>query len=231
VLTLAVISVLYGGLVAIAQKSIPRLIAYTSVSHFGFIVLGIFVMNSQGQVGSTLYMFNHGLSTGLLFLVTGYLITRRGSRHIRDYGGVQKVAPVLAGVFLVGGLSSLSLPGLSPFVSEFLVMTGAFVHNWWFAVFSVFGIVIAALYILLMYQRTMTGPVVPEVAVIEDLDRRELAALAPLLLLIVLFGFFPKPLIDVIHPAVETTLSQVGAHDPSPAVSPNDVPAAEEAHE
>jgi NADH-quinone oxidoreductase subunit M len=231
VLTLAVISVLYGGLVAIAQKSIPRLIAYTSVSHFGFIVLGIFVMNSQGQVGSTLYMFNHGLSTGVLFLVTGYLIARRGSRQIQDFGGVQKVAPVLAGIFLVGGLSSLSLPGLSPFVSEFLVMTGAFVHNWWYAVFAVFGIVLAALYILLMYQRTMTGPVTPAVAPIRDLDRREVAALAPLLALIVFFGFFPKPLIDVISPAVETTLTQVGAHDPSPAVSPGDVPAAEEAHE
>ncbi len=231
VLTLAVISVLYGGLVAIAQRSIPRLIAYTSVSHFGFIVLGIFVMNSQGQVGSTLYMFNHGLSTGVLFLVTGYLISRRGSRDIYDYGGVQKVAPVLAGVFLVGGLSSLSLPGLSPFVSEFLVMTGAFVHNWWFAVFAVPGIVIAALYILLMYQRTMTGPVTPGVSNIVDLDRREVIALAPLLALIVFFGFFPKPLIDVITPAVETTLTQVGADDPSPAVSKDDVPAAEEAHE
>jgi NADH-quinone oxidoreductase subunit M len=231
VLTLAVISVLYGGLVAIAQKSIPRLIAYTSVSHFGFIVLGIFVMNSQGQVGSTLYMFNHGLSTGVLFLVTGYLISRRGSLLIPDYGGVQKVAPVLAGIFLVGGLSSLSLPGLSPFVSEFLVMTGAFVYNWWYAVFAVFGIVIAALYILLMYQRTMTGPVAPGVSAMRDLDRREVVALSPLLALIVFFGFYPQPLIDVITPAVETTLSQVGAEDPSPAVSPEDVPAAEEAHE
>ncbi len=231
VLTLAVISVLYGGLVAIAQRSIPRLIAYTSVSHFGFIVLGIFVMNSQGQVGSTLYMFNHGLSTGVLFLVTGYLISRRGSQQIPDFGGVQKVAPVLAGIFLVGGLSSLSLPGLSPFVSEFLVMTGAFVHNWWYAVFAVFGIVIAALYILLMYQRTMTGPVTPGVSAIRDLDRREVAALAPLLALIVFFGFYPQPLIDVISPAVETTLTQVGAEDPPPAVSPGDVPAAEEAHE
>lgn len=231
VLVLAVISVLYGGLVAIAQQSIPRLIAYTSVSHFGFIVLGIFVMNSQGQVGSTLYMFNHGLSTGLLFLVTGYLITRRGSKYIPDFGGVQKVAPVLAGIFLVGGLSSLSLPGLSPFVSEFLVMTGAFVYNWWYAVFAVFGIVIAALYILLMYQRTMTGPVAPAVAPMEDLDRREVAALAPLLALVVFFGFYPQPLIEVIQPAVETTLTQVGVSDPAPAVSPDDVPAAEEAHQ
>ncbi len=218
VLVLAVVSVLYGGLVAINQRSIPRLIAYTSVSHFGFIVLGIFVFNTAGQTGSLLYMFNHGLSTGVLFLVTGFLISRGGSRLIPDYGGVQKVAPVLAGFFLVGGLSSLSLPGLSPFVSEYLVMTGAFLYDWWYAVFAVLGIVIAALYILLMFQRTMTGPLRPSFAAMPDLNRREVAALAPLLVLIVALGFYPKPLIDVIEPAVETTLSQVGVSDPAPAV-------------
>jgi NADH-quinone oxidoreductase subunit M len=233
VLVLAVVSILYGGLVAIGQRSIPRLIAYTSVSHFGFIVLGIFVMNSQGHVGATLYMFNHGLSTAVLFLVTGFLIARRGSRMIPDFGGVQTVAPVLAGIFLVGGLSSLSLPGLSPFVSEFLVMTGAFVHNWWYAVFAVFGIVLAALYILLMYQRTMTGPVRPGVESVRDLGFREIAAMVPLLVLIIGLGFFPKPLIDVIEPAVETTLTTVGAEDPEPDVTEADVHAGssdEEAH-
>lgn len=219
VLVLAVFSVLYGGLVAIGQRNIPRLIAYTSVSHFGFIVLGIFVLNSQGQTGATLYMFNHGLSTGVLFLVTGFLIARHGSKLIPHYGGVEKVAPVLAGIFLVGGLSSLSLPGLSPFVSEFLVMTGAFVHNWWYAAFAVLGIVIAALYILLMYQRTMTGPVRPGIEAIRDLGGREVLALAPLLALIVAFGFFPKPLTDVIEPAVQATLSHVGADDPGPTVT------------
>ncbi len=228
VLVLAVISILYGGLVAIGQRTIPRLIAYTSVSHFGFIVLGIFVMNSQGQTGAMLYMFNHGLSTGVLFLVTGFLIARRGSRRIDDFGGVQKVAPVLAGIFLVGGLSSLSLPGLSPFVSEFLVMVGAFVHNWWYAVFAVLGIVIAALYILLMYQRTMTGPVRPEVASMPDLNRREIAAMAPLLALIIGFGFFPRPLTAIIEPAVQSTLTHVGVTDPAPSVSPSDVPAADQ---
>ncbi len=196
VLVLAVISVLYGGLVAIGQRSIPRLIAYTSVSHFGFIVLGIFVLNSYGQTGSTLYMFNHGLSTAALFLVTGFLISRRGSQLIGDFGGVEKVAPVLAGIFLVAGLSSLSLPGLSPFVSEFLVLVGTFAYNWWYAVFAVLGIVLAALYILLMYQRTMTGPTRPAVVGMKDLNLREIGALAPLLLLIVVLGFFPKPLTD-----------------------------------
>ncbi len=218
VLVLAVISVLYGALVAIGQNNIPRLIAYTSVSHFGFIVLGIFVLNSYGQVGSTLYMFNHGLSTAALFLVTGFLIRRRGSQLISDFGGVEKVAPVLAGIFLVAGLSSLSLPGLSPFISEFLVLVGTFTHNWWYAVFAVLGIVLAALYILLMYQRTMTGPTVPSVAGMRDLGLREVSALAPLLVLIVLLGFYPKPLTAIINPAVHDTLQQVGVSDPAPDV-------------
>jgi len=216
VLVLAVFSVLYGALVAVGQDSIPRLIAYTSVSHFGFIVAGIFVMNSYGQVGSTLYMFNHGLSTAALFLVTGFLIRRRGSQLISDFGGVEKVAPVLAGIFLVAGLSSLSLPGLSPFISEFLVLVGTFAYNWWFAVFATLGIVLAALYILLMYQRTMTGPVRPELAATPDLNTREVVALAPLLLLIVVLGFFPKPALDVINPGVQATLEHVGVTDPQP---------------
>ena len=121
---LALISVLYGALVAIGQTDIKRLIAYTSISHFGFIVMGIFALTSQGLTGSTLYMFNHGLSTAALFLVAGYLISRRGSARIADYGGVEKVAPVLAGTFLFAGLSSLALPGLSPFISEFMVLAG-----------------------------------------------------------------------------------------------------------
>jgi len=219
VLVLAVISVLYGALLAIGQDNIPRLIAYTSVSHFGFIVLGIFVMNSYGQTGSTLYMFNHGLSTAALFLITGFLVRRHGSQLISDYGGVEKVAPVLAGTLLVAGLSSLSLPGLSPFVSEFLVLVGTFAYNWWFAIFAVLGIVLAALYILLMYQRTMTGPTRPELAATKDLSLREVAAVAPLLVLIVLLGFYPKPLTDVINPAVGATLEQVGVTDPEPDVS------------
>jgi len=215
VLVLAVLSVLYGALAAIGQKSIPRLIAYTSVSHFGFIVLGIFVLNSYGQSGSVLYMFNHGLSTAALFLVTGFLIKRRGSRLIPDFGGVEKVAPILAGIFLVAGLSSLSLPGLGPFVSEFLVLLGAFNHAWWWGTAAVLAIVLAALYILLMYQRTMTGPVRPEVAGFADLNVREVAALAPLVLLLVVLGFFPKPLTAIINPAVADTLQQVGVKDPA----------------
>ena len=213
VLVLALVSVLYGALVAIGQNDISRLIAYTSISHFGFIVMGIFVLNTQGQVGSTLYMFNHGLSTAALFLVTGFLITRGGSRLISDFGGVEKTAPVLAGVFLLVGLSTLSLPGLSPFVSEFLVLVGTFHHTVWLAVLATTAIVLAAVYILLMYQRTMTGPVRPELAGLKDLNLREMSALAPLVLLIVLLGFYPQPLLSVINPAVEDTLQQVGVTD------------------
>jgi NADH-quinone oxidoreductase subunit M len=129
------------------------------------------------------------------------------------------VAPVLAGVFLVAGLSSLSLPGLSPFVSEFLVIVGTFSHSVVAASFAVIGIVLAAIYILLMYQRTMTGPTRVEVVGMRDLDTREVVALAPVLILIVIFGFFPKPLLDVINPSVDHTMSQVDRHDPAPTVA------------
>jgi NADH-quinone oxidoreductase subunit M len=219
VVVLAIFSILYGALMAIGSDNIPRLIAYTSVSHFGFIVLGIFVMNSQGLSGANLYMFNHGLSTAALFLVTGFLITRRGSALISDYGGVEKVAPVLAGLFLVSGLSSLSLPGLSPFVSELLVTVGAFVHSPWAAGFAVPGIVLAAIYILWMYQRTMTGPVREGVIGMRDLNVREIGALVPLLVLIIVLGFYPKPLLDVINPAVKHTMSEVSTKDPQPQVT------------
>src|SRR5262245_43833090 len=219
VIVLAVISVLYGALLAIGQNDIRRLIAYTSVSHFGFIVLGVFALTSQAQAGSILYMFNHGLSTAALFLVTGFLISRRGSKMISDYGGVEKVAPVLAGIFLVAGLSSLSLPGLSPFVSEFLVLAGTFTTSVTAAVFATLGIVLAALYILLMYQRTMTGPVRESTAHITDLKAREIVALAPLLALIVVLGFFPKPALDVLNPTVDGLLEHVGVHDPAPTVA------------
>ncbi|MCW2757055.1 MAG: proton-translocating NADH-quinone oxidoreductase, chain, partial [Nocardioidaceae bacterium] len=218
VVALAVVSILYGALVAIGQDNISRLIAFTSISHFGFIVLGIFVMNSQGQNGANLYMFNHGLSTAALFLVTGFLIKRHGSARISDYGGVEKVAPVLAGFLLISGLASLSLPGLAPFVSEIMVLVGAFVYSPWVASFAVLGIVLAAIYILLMYQRTMTGLPRPQIAGITDLGVREITALVPLVLLTVVLGFWPKPVLDVINPYVESTLAHVGKADPTPPV-------------
>ncbi len=158
VLVLAVISILYGALLAIGQTDIMRLIAYTSVSHFGFIVLGIFALTTTGGAGSTLYMLNHGFSTAALFLIGAMLVARRGSKRIPDFGGWQRVTPGLAGVFLVAGLSGLALPGLSSFVSEFLVLVGTFQRYKAVAIISTAGIILAALYILLMYKRMMTGP-------------------------------------------------------------------------
>jgi NADH-quinone oxidoreductase subunit M len=216
ILTLAVVGVLYGAVVAIGQADIKRLIAYTSVSHMGLITLGIFVLTSQGQAGATLYMVNHGFATGALFLVAGFMIVRRRSQRISDYGGVQKVAPVLAGLFLVAGLAGLSLPGLSTFVSEFLVLVGTFTRYKGAAVAATIGIILAAIYILWLYQRTMTGPVRPETEKMTDLTARELWAVGPLIALIIVFGFFPQPLLNIINPAVHHTLVQVHATDPVP---------------
>ncbi|MEW2413425.1 NADH-quinone oxidoreductase subunit M [Streptomyces sp. NPDC046866] len=219
ILVLALVSIVYGALLAVGQRDIKRLVAYASISHFGFIILGIFAMTSQGQSGATLYMVNHGLSTAALMLVAGFLISRRGSRLIADYGGVQKVAPVLAGTFLIGGLATLSLPGLAPFVSEFLVLVGTFSRYPAIGVIATIGIVLAALYTLVLYQRTMTGPVKEEVRSMPDLRLRELLVVAPLIALLIGLGVYPKPLTDIVNPAVQHTLSDVKQKDPKPEVA------------
>ena len=216
VIVLALVGVLYGAIVAIGQRDIKRLIAYTSVSHFGLIALGIFVFTSQGQSGATLYMVNHGFATGALFLIAGFMIARRQSNLINDYGGVQTVAPLLAGLFLISGLAALSLPGLSTFVSEFLVLVGTFTKYKAAAVAATIATVLSAIYILWMYQRTMTGPVREQVAHFGDLKARELWAVGPLIALIIVFGVYPQPLLNIINPAVHRTLVQVHATDPVP---------------
>ncbi len=214
VITLALISIIYGALVAVGQDDLLRLIGLTSLSHFGYIVLGIFVMNSQGISGATLFMVNHGLSTAALFLAAGYLIRRRaGSSLISQQGGVEKVTPKLAGLFLVAGLASLGLPGLSPFVSEFLVMLGAFSYSWWVGSIAVLGIVLAAVYILVAYARTFTGPTRAGLEGLRDLGSREVWAMAPLIAALVFLGFYPKPVLDVINPGTETTMSYIGVSD------------------
>jgi NADH-quinone oxidoreductase subunit M len=218
VLTLAVVGIIYGALQAIGQKDLLRLIAYTSVSHFGLITLGIFAFTSQGQAGATLYMVNHGFSTGALLLVIGFMISRRKARGINDFGGMQKVAPILAGTFLVACLSGLALPGLSTFVSEFLVLVGSFTRYKVAATIGAFGIVLAALYMLILYQRTMTGPVSPDVEGSHDLSLREKWVIAPVVAVIVVLGFYPRPLLDAITPAVTATLQQTGNTDPTPPV-------------
>jgi NADH-quinone oxidoreductase subunit M len=219
IITLAVIGIVYGAILAIGQTDVMRLIAFTSISHFGFIILGIFVMTTQGQAGSTLYMVNHGISTAALFLIAGFLTSRRGSRAIRSFGGVQKVAPVLAGTFLVAGLATLSLPGLAPFISEFLVLLGTFTRYQVAAVVAASALVLSAIYILWMYQRMMTGPVKTGSERLRDLVPREIVVVAPLIALLVALGVYPKPVLDVINPAVSHTLTTVGQHDPAPTTA------------
>ena len=218
IVTLAIVGVIYGAIVAIGQKDIMRLIAYTSISHFGFIIAGIFVMTSQGQSGSTLYMLNHGLSTAAVFLIAGFLISRHGSRSISDYGGVQKVAPILAGTFLVSAMATLSLPGLAPFVSEFLVLLGTYNRYWLAAAFGVTALVLSAIYMLWLYQRVMTGPVAKGNERIRDLMGREMVVVAPLIALLLVLGVYPKPVLDIINPSVENTMTTIGQHDPAPKV-------------
>ncbi|GAA6524915.1 NADH-quinone oxidoreductase subunit M [Intrasporangium sp. DVR] len=233
VVVLAVISVLYGALLAIGQTDMMRLISYTSVSHFGFIVLGIFAFTNVGGAGSSLYMLNHGFSTAALFLFAAMLIRRGGSKRISDYGGWQRVTPGLAGIFLVASLSGLALPGLASFVSEFLVYVGTFPTQPVAAVLATAGIILAALYMLLMYKRIMTGPKPETLAldaasvddrwrrssggtVIPDLTLREKLVAAPLIAAFLVLGFYPNLALDVINPAVDTSLSHVSTADTSP---------------
>ncbi|WP_194813639.1 NADH-quinone oxidoreductase subunit M [Nocardia sp. XZ_19_385] len=218
VITLAVIGIIYGAVLAIGQTDVMRLIAYTSISHFGFIILGIFAMTSQGQTGATLYMVNHGISTAALFLIAGFLVSRRGTRVIADYGGVQKVAPVLAGTFFIAGLATLSLPGLAPFVSEFLVLVGTFSRYQVAAVVASAALVLAAVYVLWMYQRMMTGPVTKGNEGIKDLVPREYAVVVPLIAALIFLGVYPKPVLDFIDPAVSQTLTTIGVKDPEPVI-------------
>ncbi len=205
IIALAVIGIVYGAVVAIGQTDVMRLISYTSISHFGFIILGIFAMTEQAQSGAALYMVNHGISTAALFLIAGFLVSRRGSRTIADYGGVQTVAPVLAGTFLIAGLATLSLPGLAPFISEFLVLVGTFIHYPIVTAVAATALVLSALYILWMYQRMMTGPVADGNDKLRDLVPRELAVVVPLVALLFVLGVYPKPALDIISPAVGHT--------------------------
>ena len=216
ILVLSVIGVLYPAIVAIGQADMKRLISYLSISGMGLITLGIFASTSQSQTGATLQMVNHGFLVGALFLLVGFLIARRRSALIDDYGGVQKVAPVLAGLFLISGLAGLALPGLNTFVSEFLILIGTFTRYQVAAALATVGMILAAIYILWMYQRTMTGPVRDEVSAMPDLRARELWAVGPLVALIIALGVYPKPVIDVINPAVHQTMVQSHSTNPVP---------------
>jgi NADH-quinone oxidoreductase subunit M len=218
IIVLAVISIIYGAIMAIGQKDLKRLIAFTSISHFGFITMGIFAMTSQSQSGATLYMFNHGFSTAALFIVGGWMIARRGSSTISDFGGLQRITPVMAWCFFLAGMSSLALPGLSSFVSEFLVLVGTYTRYPVAAIIATVGIILAALYILIPVQRALHGPTTPGNENLPDLNLREKIAIAPVLAAIIALGFYPAPLLNVINPAAIHINSQLGFTDPVPTV-------------
>ncbi|MFC4108934.1 NADH-quinone oxidoreductase subunit M [Micromonospora zhanjiangensis] len=219
-LALAVIGIIYAALLAVGQNDLKRLVSYTSIAHFGFIGVGIFAFTTQGGTGAVLYMLNHGLATGLLFLVVGMFVARRGSALVSDFGGAGKLVPLLAGVFFFAGLASLAMPGTAPFVSEFLVLVGTFTVNKPVAVIATAGIILAAAYVLWMVQRTTQGTLNPALsdvpAMRQDLSLREKVVVAPLIALILLLGFYPKPVTDVINPAVQATMQDVGKSDPAP---------------
>ena len=218
IIALSVISIIYGAILAIGQKDIKGLIAFTSISHFGFITMGIFALTTQGNSGATFYMLNHGFSTAALFLTAGWMISRRGSSTISDFGGLQRITPLLAWSFFIAGMSSLALPGLSSFVSEFLVLVGTYTRYPVAAIIGTIGIILAALYILIPVQRTLHGPTTPGNENLADLNKRELLAIAPVIALIVALGFYPKPALDVINPAAANTISKAGMSDPEPIV-------------
>jgi len=208
-LTAAVIGVTYGAIVATMQRDFKRLIAYSSVAHLGFIVLGIFAFTSQGISGGVLQMINHGLSTGALFLLVGMIYERRHTYAIAEYGGLQKSVPVLAAVFVLVMMSSIGLPGLNGFVGEFLVLLGFFqVHGWW-GLLPTFGVVVAAIYLLWAYQQVFHGEAEGPTATMRDLDARERGVLAPLLGLMVLLGVYPKLVLDRIQPSVVHLLAHL----------------------
>jgi len=204
----AVVGILYGAAVSAVQSDLKRLVAYSSVSHLGFVLLGLFAFTLQGAQGSMLQMVNHGLSTGALFLLVGMLYERRHTRAIEDFGGIGSVAPVYSGVFLIVALSSLGLPGLNGFVGEFFILSGAFQANRLAAILGAGGVVGAALYLLWAYQRTFHGPITSDSnRVFKDLTTRERVLLAPLIILIVLIGVWPQPFLERMEPAVSKTLS------------------------
>jgi NADH-quinone oxidoreductase subunit M len=207
---LAVIGILYGAVVATVQKDIKRLVAYSSVSHLGFVVLGIFALTTQGLQGGVLQMVNHGLTTGALFLLVGMIYDRRHTRQIADFGGLAAVMPVFAGAFLFISLGSIGLPGLNGFVGEFLVLLGSYLSLPGFAIAAAFGVVLAAVYLLWAYQRVFTGPVTIEAnRGLHDLSFREIALLVPIVALVIFLGIFPKPALDRVEPAVQRILDRI----------------------
>jgi len=208
--TLAVIGVIYAALVAMVQEDVKKLVAYSSVAHLGFVMLGVFALNQQGIAGGMLQMLNHGVSTGALFLIVGFIYERRHTRLISDFGGLSKQMPIFATVFMIVTLSSIGLPGTNGFVGEFLILIGAFESElrWWTVIASS-GVILSAVYMLWMFQRVMFGELSnPKNQVLKDLNAREIVVMAPLIVLIFVMGVYPTPFIDKMNPAIEKLISQ-----------------------
>jgi NADH-quinone oxidoreductase subunit M len=212
VFALAVIGIVYGAWVSTVQPDLKKLVAYSSVSHLGYVMLGIFTLNMQGLVGGLIQMINHGLSTGALFLMVGMLYERRHTRRIADFGGLWKVMPAFAALFLVVTLSSLGLPGLNGFVGEFLILLGAFQVDLWLAALSASGIIFAAVYLLWMYQRVIFGELTHEAnRGLRDLSPREWALVVPMVLFIVWVGVYPAAFTGPTEATIEALIGQVQA--------------------
>ncbi|HEX9759177.1 MAG TPA: NADH-quinone oxidoreductase subunit M [Nitrospiria bacterium] len=219
ILGLSVIAIIYGAYMALAQNDLKKLIAYSSVSHMGFVTLGLFVFNTQGIEGGLLQMINHGITTGALFLCVGILYDRTHSRLIGDYGGISKNMPVFATLLVIFSLSSLGLPGTNSFVGEFLVLIGAFLQNPFVAVLATLGIILAAVYLLWMVQRVLFGPITKESnRQLADINLREAVTLVPLALLVFWIGVYPGPFLDVMHSTVENLLDHYTASIDLPVV-------------
>lgn len=213
---LAVIGILYGAFVAYSQKDVKKLVAYSSVSHLGFVVLGIFAFTPQALSGSILQMVNHGLSTGALFLIVGMLYERRHTREMAAYGGIWKVVPVLGALMLLVSLSSAGLPGLNGFVGEFTILLGAFsspvLASPWFAGVATLGVILAAVYLLVMFEKVFLGPLTHEEnRGLKDVSLREIVVLAPILVVIFWIGLYPKFFFALINPSVERLVSTLTA--------------------
>jgi NADH-quinone oxidoreductase subunit M len=210
IIALSVAGIIYGALVAMMQSDIKKLVAYSSVSHLGLVMLGLFALNVQGIQGGIYQMLNHGLSTGALFLLVGMIYERRHSRMIDDFGGLWKQMPLFSSVLLVVMFSSIGLPGLNGFIGEFLILLGAFnVVPWWTAAAAT-GLILSAVYMLWMFRRVIFGPLAhAENQRLQDLTRREIIIMVPILALIVVLGVYPQPLLDCMKPAVETTLTRI----------------------
>jgi len=213
-ITLGVIGIIYAAIVATMQKDLKRLVAYSSIAHLGFIIIGMFALNTQGLEGGIIQMVNHGLSTGALFLLVGMVYERRHTREIAKLGGLQKSAPMLAAAFMVVMLSSVGLPGLNGFVGEFLILLGTFAAHRWWAVVAATGVILAALYMLWAYQRVFHGPAEGDNATISDLNTKEGLVLLSLIGMIVFLGVYPKPVLDRMEPAVDALITHVETNVP-----------------